>query len=77
LIILTIEYQEVRDEDDPFQEIEQKEIPTGDETNKIAVMNIDWENITALDLFVLFSSFCKGNMKIQKVEIYPSECGIK
>ena len=63
--------------EDPFEEIEQKNIPTGDETKRISVMNIDWENMRAVDLYVLFSSFCKGKAKVEKVEIYPSEFGIK
>ncbi len=47
-------------------------------------MNIDWENITAKDLYVLFNSFINSGAsssgskeKIQKVEIYPSEFGMK
>ena len=39
-------------------------------------MNIDWENITAKDLYVLLNSFISGKEKIFKVEIYPSEFGI-
>jgi hypothetical protein len=63
--------------EDPFEEIAEKNVPTGDETKRFSVMNIDWENIRAVDLFVLFSSFCKGKSKIEKVDIYPSEFGIK
>jgi hypothetical protein len=63
--------------EDPFDQIEEKNVPTGEETKRFSVMNIDWENIRAVDLFVLFSSFCKGKSKILKVEIYPSEFGIK
>jgi hypothetical protein len=62
--------------EDPFDEIDEKNIPTGDETKRLSVMNIDWENIHAQDLFVLFNSFCKGKSKIEKVEIYPSEFGL-
>lgn len=40
-------------------------------------MNIDWESVTAKDLYVLFNSFISGKEKILKVEIYPSEFGIK
>ncbi len=40
-------------------------------------MNIDWESITAKDLYVLFNSFISGKEKILKVEIYPSEFGMK
>lgn len=64
-------------EEDAFDMIEDKEIPTGDETKRLSVMNLDWENITATDLFVLMSSFCEGKSKIKQVEIYPSEFGIK
>ena len=55
---------------------EQENVPTGEESSRIAVMNIDWENIHAIDLFVLLNSFCKTG-KVLKVEIYPSEYGIK
>lgn len=40
-------------------------------------MNIDWESITAKDLYVLFSSFISGKEKVLKVEIFPSEFGMK
>ena len=56
---------------------EKEQIPTGEETNRLAVMNIDWENIHAIDLYVILNSFCKGKNKVLKVEIYPSEFGIK
>ena len=52
-------------------------IPMGQETSRIAIQNIDWTNIHALDLFVLLNSFCKGSQKVLKVEIYPSEYGMK
>ena len=56
---------------------EEEKPPTGDETSRFAVMNIDWGNIHALDLFVLFNSFCEEGQKVLKVEIYPSEFGMK
>lgn len=71
------EHYQGKKEEDAFDMLEDKEIPVGDETHRLSVMNIDWENITAEDLFVLFSSFCKGKSKIVKVEIFPSEFGIK
>ena len=55
----------------------EENIPMGKETSRIAIQNIDWTNIHALDLFVLLNSFCKGNQKVLKVEIYPSEYGMK
>jgi hypothetical protein len=63
-------------EDLKDEEVEEN-IPMGEETSRIAIQNIDWTNIHALDLFVLLNSFCKGNQKVLKVEIYPSEYGMK
>ena len=41
-------------------------------------LNIDWDNIHAKDLFILFSSFCKGGQsRIVKVEVFPSQFGIE
>lgn len=33
--------------------------------------------MTAVDILALFSSFCKGDMFISKVEIYPSLFGLE
>ena len=63
-------------EENPEEENEEK-IPMGQETSRIAIQNLDWTNIHALDLYVLLNSFCKGNQKVLKVEIYPSEYGLK
>jgi hypothetical protein len=38
---------------------------------------MDWDNISALDILALFTSFCKGEMAIYKVEIYPSLFGLE
>ncbi|XP_031562221.1 ESF1 homolog [Actinia tenebrosa] len=43
-------------------------------TSRLAVCNLDWDKITATDLFVLFSSI-KGVVK--SVKIYPSEYGLE
>lgn len=64
-------------EEQQNQLAEEENIPTGEETKRFAVMNIDWENIHAIDLYVLLNSFCKNKSKVLKVEIYPSEYGIK
>ena len=44
---------------------------------RLALTNMDWEHLTATDLLALFSSFCKGDMLITKVEIYPSLYGLE
>ena len=56
----------------------QANIPTGGESSRLSVQNIDWDNINAHHLFTLFSSFCKtGQSRILKVEIYPSQYGVE
>ena len=50
-------------------------IPTGDVSSRLAVVNLDWDNIRAVDLMAVFSSFVPGNGRILKISIYPSEFG--
>ncbi|KAL8391923.1 hypothetical protein RB595_002216 [Gaeumannomyces hyphopodioides] len=57
-----------------FQD-EQADVPLGDVTNRIAIVNIDWDNIKATDLFAVFSSFVPQGGRIIKVSVYPSEFG--
>uniref|UniRef100_A0ACC2J609 Uncharacterized protein n=1 Tax=Nemania bipapillata TaxID=110536 RepID=A0ACC2J609_9PEZI len=54
---------------------EQNDIEVGEITKRIAVVNLDWDNIKAADLMVLFSSFVPQGGRIEKVSIYPSEFG--
>lgn len=54
---------------------EQDGVEVGEITKRIAVVNLDWDNIKAVDLMVLFSSFAPQGGRIEKVSIYPSEFG--
>jgi len=54
----------------------EEQIPMGEETARLSVLNLDWESVSASDLMVLFNSFCVKGQSIKKVEIYPSEFGI-
>lgn len=49
--------------------------PTGDETTTFACVNMDWDNVRAVDLMATFSSFVPPKGKILSVKIYPSEYG--
>ena len=83
--------EETEDEDDPEEEeifglLDQKRdaeglgesgIPRGEVSNRLAVVNLDWDNIRAVDLMAVFSSFLSQGSggRIRKVSIYPSEFG--
>jgi hypothetical protein len=56
---------------------EQEEAPMGDATYRIAVMNCDWRAIKAVDLLMLFRSFCPEGGRVEKVTIYPSDFGMQ
>lgn len=44
---------------------------------RLALTNTDWDNISAVDILSIFNSFCKGEMIITKVQIFPSLYGIE
>ena len=47
----------------------------GEVSSRIAVVNLDWDNIRAVDLMAVFSSFVPSSGRIHKISIYPSEFG--
>ncbi|KAI1081639.1 hypothetical protein F5B20DRAFT_50266 [Whalleya microplaca] len=53
----------------------QADVETGDVTNRIAIVNLDWDHIKSADLMALFSSFAPKGGRIERVSIYPSEFG--
>ncbi|KAI9152122.1 pre-rrna-processing esf1 [Paramyrothecium foliicola] len=58
-----------------FQD-EQAEVATGDVTNRIAIVNLDWDHVKATDLMALFSSFVPAESgRVEKISVYPSEFG--
>ncbi|KLJ07128.1 hypothetical protein EMPG_17380 [Blastomyces silverae] len=58
-----------------FPNQQQSDVPLGDVSRRIAVVNLDWDNIRAQDLMAVFSSFLPPGGSIRKVSIYPSEFG--
>lgn len=53
------------------------DIPMGEVSSRIAVVNLDWDNIRALDLMAVFSSFLPSGGRLLKVSIYPSQFGME
>ena len=52
-----------------------QEIPMGTISSRIAVVNLDWDNIRAADLLAVFSSFLPPGGRLTRVAIYPSQFG--
>ncbi|KAK1836391.1 hypothetical protein QBC39DRAFT_337973 [Podospora conica] len=71
------------DEDDGAEESrpgirphkDEEAVETGEVTKRIAVVNIDWDHIKAVDLMALFTSFVPAGGRVEKISIYPSEFG--
>ncbi|GKU03308.1 pre-rrna-processing protein esf1 [Fusarium langsethiae] len=58
-----------------FQD-EQNEVEDGEVTNRIAIVNLDWDHVKSTDLMALFNSFLpETGGKIDKISVYPSEFG--
>lgn len=54
---------------------DEQSVETGEVTNRIAIVNIDWDHIKSVDLMALFSSFVPVGGRIEKISVYPSEFG--
>ena len=52
-----------------------EDIPQGEVTYRIAAVNMDWDNVRAIDLMAVAGSFCPSSGKIVDVTVYPSEFG--
>eukprot|EP01138_Halocafeteria_seosinensis_P007233 gb/GECG01007396.1/.p1 GENE.gb/GECG01007396.1/~~gb/GECG01007396.1/.p1 ORF type:complete len:834 (+),score=189.02 gb/GECG01007396.1/:1-2502(+) len=48
-----------------------------DPTHRLAVVNCDWERFRSVDILATLQSFVPSSGAIRKVEVYPSEYGIK
>jgi len=66
---------EVEDEIDAALPDEMNQVPTGDVSSRLAIVNLDWDNINAQDLMAVASSFVPPEGRIISVAVYPSEFG--
>ncbi|TYK20826.1 pre-rRNA-processing protein esf1 [Cucumis melo var. makuwa] len=64
--------------DDVTPELPVENIPEIDkETHRLAVVNLDWRHVKAVDLYVVLSSFLPKGGQILSVAVYPSEFGLQ
>lgn len=56
-------------------ELEEQKPEEGDPSATFAVVNLDWDNVRAVDLMSTFASFVPKAGNIKSVTIYPSEYG--
>jgi len=59
------------------EEDEEEEIEDGDATSRLALVNLDWDQMTATDLFQLLSAFVPSGKKLKRVSILPSLYGLE
>ncbi|KAH7409731.1 pre-rRNA-processing protein-like protein ESF1 [Cadophora sp. MPI-SDFR-AT-0126] len=66
---------DIVEEEFPDLQAESAAVEMGEVSSRIAVVNMDWDNIRSTDLMAVFSSFVRPGGKILKISIYPSEFG--
>ncbi|KAG5050818.1 hypothetical protein JHK87_003016 [Glycine soja] len=63
--------------EDEASDVKEDIATTDKETHRVAVVNMDWRYVKAVDLYVLLSSFVPPNGLIKSVRVYPSEFGLQ
>lgn len=58
-----------------FPDKHEANVALGEVTNRLAAVNLDWDNIRSEDLMAVFSSFVPTGGRVQRVSVYPSEFG--
>ncbi|OWM68238.1 pre-rRNA-processing protein esf1 [Punica granatum] len=65
------------DEEEEAEQLEESIPCIEKETRRLAVVNMDWSHVKAVDLYVLLSSFLPKEGQILSVAVYPSEFGLQ
>ncbi|KAG9706016.1 hypothetical protein KCU73_g17825, partial [Aureobasidium melanogenum] len=68
------EEEEIEEDAVEFPNEGAADVPLGDVSSRLAVVNLDWDNIRAEDLMAVAQSFAATG-RVSKVVVYPSEFG--
>eukprot|EP00854_Cymbomonas_tetramitiformis_P018225 gene18225-21714_t len=55
----------------------QEQVEYTDATDRLAVMDLNWERVRAVDILVILRSFAPKGGAVRKVTVFPSEFGMK
>ena len=53
-----------------------EQIPEADETSRLAIVDLDWDKISAVDVLAVLRSFLVKGQSIKAVSVYPSDFGL-
>jgi hypothetical protein len=66
---------EIEEAEFPDLQAEQTGVEMGEVSSRIAVVNMDWDHIRAIDLMAVFQSFLPAGGRIRKISVYQSDFG--
>ena len=73
--IITLEGAQDDEIIEPEDILQTEDVPLGDETHRFALVNMDWDHVSAMDLLKVFDSFKPPRGVVKGVVIYASEFG--
>ncbi|KAG2482679.1 hypothetical protein HYH03_018414 [Edaphochlamys debaryana] len=54
-----------------------EDIPPQDETRRLALVDLDWDAVRAVDILAVLRSFVPASSTIERVTVYPSDFGLQ
>ena len=52
-------------------------IPEAEATSRLAVVDLDWDHVSAEDILAIMRSFLQRGQAIRRVAVYPSDYGLQ
>ena len=54
-----------------------QDIPEAEETARLALVDLDWDHLSAEDILAVLRSFLQRGQAISRVTVYPSDYGLQ